>query len=178
VRSWAAQRRLVFRFVGLLALCTFGFNLWFFLGIAKSDFFQSYLQLNAESSARVLRFLGDDVSALGTTISSSRFSVDIQRGCEAIQVSAFFIFAVLAWPLPVTRLRRTAGLIVGSLLLLVLNLVRIISLYFTGIYFPGAFEIMHIDVWQPVFIILAVLIWVCWLRWASRTPAVKPHALR
>ncbi len=167
----------MFRFVGLLALCTLGFNLWFFLGIAKSDFFQSYLQLNAEASALALQLLGDDVSAFGTAISSSRFSVDIQRGCEAIQVSAFFIFAVLAWPIPVTRARRITGLIVGSVLLLVLNLVRIMSLYYTGIYFPGAFEIMHIDVWQPAFIILAVLIWVCWLWWASRIPAVKTHAV-
>ena len=92
-------------------------------------------------------------------------------------MSAFFIFAVLAWPIPVTRARRATGLIVGSLLLLLLNLVRIMSLYYTGIYFPGAFEIMHIDVWQPAFIVLAVLIWVFWLQWASRIPAVKTHAV-
>lgn len=171
--SWIGNRRQVLWFVVLLGAWMAGFNALFFLWLAPSESFQSYLRLNAEASAAVLHALGDDATVSGTSIISSRYSLDIKRGCEAIQVSAFFIFAVLAWPVPVSWWRRATGLAVGTLLLLTLNLVRIVSLYYTGIYFPSAFEAMHIDVWQPAFIALALFFWLTWVWWISRTEAVR-----
>ncbi len=169
LRKGGGYRRLVLRFVGVLAGCMVVFNAWFFLSFAKSETFQSYLAINAEASAFVLRLFGEQATAVGLQVSSARYSVNIRRGCEAIQVSTFFIFAVLAWPLTLSWWRRGAGLVGGTILLLVLNLVRIVSLYYTGIYFPRAFETIHIDVWQPTFIVFALLIWVVWLSWASRS---------
>ncbi len=177
MKKRVSYKRSVIRFVGVLAACMIVFNLWFFLSFSKGETFKSYLALNAEASALVLRLFGDEATAIGSQISSSRYSVDIQRGCEAIQVSALYILAVLAWPLTVSRWRRLAGLAVGTMLLLVLNLVRIVSLYYTGVFFPRAFETMHIDVWQPAFIVIALMIWAVWLSWASRTRAVDAHAV-
>ena len=171
--SWIGDRRRVLTFVVLLGVWMAAFNALFVLWLAPAQSFQSYLRLNAEASAAVLHALGDDATVSGTSIISSRFSLSIQRGCEAIQVSAFFIFAVLAWPVPVSWWRRVTGLAVGTLLLLTLNLVRIVSLYYIGIYFPNAFEAMHIDVWQPAFIALALFFWMMWVWWTSRTEAVR-----
>ena len=171
--SWLMYKRAVLRFVVLLALCMVGFNILFILWLTPSEFFHTYLRLNAGASATVLQVLGDDASVTGTSITSPRFSVNIQRGCEAIQVSAFYIFAVLLWPLPASWRQRAMGMAVGTLLLLTLNLVRIVSLYYIGIYFPSAFEPVHIDVWQPAFIVLALFFWVIWVRWVTRAEAVK-----
>ena len=166
-------KRSVLRFVVLLALGMVGFNILFIVWITPSEFFQTYLRLNAGASAMVLRVLGDDASVSGISITSSRYSLSIKRGCEAIQVSAFYIFAVLAWPLSVSWRQRAIGMAVGTLLLLTLNLVRIVSLYYTGIYFPGAFETIHMDVWQPAFIVLTLFFWVTWVWWTSRTEPVR-----
>ncbi len=172
--SWLTYKRSVLRFVVLLAVCMVGFNILFIVWITPSEFFQGYLRLNAGASAMVLQVLGDDASVTGTSITSPRYSLNIKRGCEAIQVSAFYIFAVLAWPLSVSWRQRAIGMAVGTLLLLTLNLTRIISLYYIGIYFPSAFEAAHIDVWQPAFIVLALLFWVIWVRWVTGTETVKP----
>ncbi len=171
--SWLADKRRVLRFVVLLGVGMAGFNVLFFLWLAPGEFFQDYLRLNATASAAVLQVLGDDATVSGTSIISPRYSLNIKRGCEAIQVSAFFVLAVLAWPMSVSRWRRATGLVVGILVLLVINLVRIVSLYYTGIYFPSAFEAMHIDVWQPAFIVLALFLWMIWLRWATQTETVE-----
>ena len=112
-----------------------------------------------------MQVLGYDATAYGTSITSPRFSLSVSRGCDALQVAAFFIFAVLAWPMSVSRWRRAIGLVVGTLLLLTLNLVRIVILFYTGVYFRGAFETMHMDVWQPVFIVLALFFWAMWVWW-------------
>ena len=175
--SYFASKRRVLRFVGLLVLFMVGFNALFYVWISPAESFQEYLTLNAEASAVILRLLGDDATAAGVSVGSSRFSVNIKRGCDALQVSAFFIFAVLAWPVSVSIWRRFLGLIIGTSLLLAMNLVRIVSLYYTGIHFPSAFDMMHIDVWQVGFIVLALFFWVLWLWWVARAEMGKPHVV-
>ncbi len=175
--SWLANRRAVFQFAGLLALCMIGFNVLFLLWVAPSEGFQTYLRAIAGASATVLRVLGDDASTVGTSILSPRYSLNIDRGCDAIQVSALFFFAVLVWPLSVSHWRRASGIAIGTLLLAMLNLVRIVSLYYIGIYLPGAFEAIHIDVWQPAFIVVTLLLWVIWVRWAAAAERDRPHVV-
>lgn len=175
--SWFIDKRLILRFVIPLGALMLGFNIVFLQWLTRGDLFQTYVKMNAELSGSILQAFGDDATVTGTSISSSRFSIDIKRGCEAVQVSVFFVLAVLLWPRSVPLWRRAAGLGVGTFLLVTINLLRIVSLYYTGIYFPSAFEVMHIDIWQPVFIVLALFFWVVWVWWVSQAPAAEPHAV-
>jgi hypothetical protein len=54
-------------------------------------------------------------------------------------------------------------------------MIRLISLFFTGIYYPRIFEIMHVDVWQAAFVFLALSFWLIWAWWATRRPAPRSH---
>ena len=172
--SWFLDKRGALRFVVLLAVGVFGFNALFLVWVSPSELFEAYLRLIAGTTAGVLQVFGDDARVTGTSIFSSRFSLNIERGCDAIQVSAFFVFAVLAWPASVSRWRRATGVALGTLVLLTLNLVRIVSLYYTGIYLPGAFDRLHLDVWQPGFVVLALLLWMIWVQWVTRTETARP----
>ncbi|GAG21353.1 unnamed protein product [marine sediment metagenome] len=67
-------------------------------------------------------------------------------------------------------------MIIGCSLLLVLNLVRIVTLYLTGLYYRSLFDMMHLDVWQAAFIVLAILFWAGWASWVGRAPARQPDA--
>jgi exosortase/archaeosortase family protein len=62
------------------------------------------------------------------------------------------------------------------LLLLILNLVRIVSLFLIGVYFHRIFDLTHIDVWQALFIFLAVLLWILWLLWETRSQVLTRPA--
>jgi len=53
-----------------------------------------------------------------------------------------------------------------------------VSLWYTGIWYPSIFEIMHVEVWQMLFIALPIVFWLIWLRrqWpkkSARTSAAK-----
>ena len=122
----------------------------------------------------MLSVLGHDITVTGTSISSPRFSVQIVRGCDAVEAIALYVCAVLAFPLPF--LKKLPGLIIGALLLLVVNLVRIVSLFLIGVYSPEIFTLTHLDVWQALFIFFAVLLWILWLIWATRSQVVTRHA--
>ena len=45
--------------------------------------------------------------------------------------------------------------------------VRIVALFYTGVFLPDYFNESHIFVWQSVVILAGVALWVVWARWAS-----------
>ncbi len=83
----------------------------------------------------------------------------MQCGCDTVDPSLLFLAAVLATA-DVAFRRKISGILIGTVVLLSLNLVRIVSLYYTQLHFPGQFHAMHVDVWQPVFIFLALFFWI------------------
>ena len=175
--SWFATKRSILRFVLVLGVLMGLFNALFYAWLIKTAFFDAYLGLNAEACAVVLRWFGESAAATGTQLASPRYSLEIKHGCDAIQASAFFVFAMLAFPSAVPRLARLRYVVVGTAMLLLLNLVRIITLYYTGVYYPAAFEVMHFDVWQTFFIFLALMLWLVWARRAAQAKQVSPDVV-
>lgn len=157
-------KRPVLRFVLMLGSLMIGFNACFYLWFSQGSVMNAYLGFHARLVAAMLRVMGDDAAAAGKSIVSSRFSLSIEVGCDAVQASAFFLFAVAVSPVSVPLLARVPYLLFGAFFLSVINLFRILSLYFTGIYYPGAFEFVHIDVWQALFVFMPLVLWVAWLR--------------
>jgi exosortase/archaeosortase family protein len=166
----------VLRFVLLLGGSMVAFNAVFYLWLAESRIFEVYLSLNTRVCALLLRLFGESAAATGTLLASPRFRLEIRQGCDAIQPTAFFVFAMLASPVGVRLRSRIKPILIGTLVLLLLNLVRIISLYYTGIHFPDAFEPLHIDVWQAVFVFLPLTFWLVWAQRAARHSGTTDHA--
>ena len=139
----------------------------------KETVFKWNIQINAILSNWILHVLQQDTRVEGSKIMSSEFVVDIHRGCDALEPIAFFVFALIAFPAPAKR--KVWGIVVGSLLLFGLNLVRIVSLYLVGLKSEKLFDFLHADIWQVLFILVAIVLWGVWSFWATQTrpPAVE-----
>jgi len=168
---WIETKRPVLRFVLLFAFLMGPFTLFFYGFLTSATVFESYLHLNTAVSAKILRVFGEDAAADGTSLRSSRASLEIRHGCDAILPTALFVSAVVAFPVSIRS--KWSAIFLGSGTLLTINLVRIISLYYTRIYYPKWFHPMHVDVWQPLFIFLALFLWVVWALRATRVPTVQ-----
>ena len=166
-------KRAVFRFVAWFAILMILFQVACATSFVKDTLFPGYLRFNAAASAAILAVFEDSVTVSGQSI-QGRYSLTIERGCDAIEPSALFLAGVLAFPAALTT--KLPGMLIGTLVLLVLNLVRIISLFYVGVYFPRMFHVMHVDVWQSVFVFLAILFWILWAVWATREKAPKANA--
>lgn len=164
----------IFRFVLLFGILMGLFELACATSFVKDTVFPAYLRFNARASATILALFEDSVSATGQSI-SGRYSLSIERGCDAIEPSALFIAGVLAFP--AAAMSKLPGMLIGTVCLMVLNLVRIVSLYYVGVYYPRLFHIMHVDVWQALFIFLAILFWFLWALWATRPKVAKANAV-
>lgn len=114
----------------------------------------------ARASGAALNLLGQDVILRGTVIQGPRFAVNIRNGCNGIEAMLIFLAAVLAFPAPWRS--RLLGLALGAIAIQIVNLVRVVSLYLTGAYFPKLFDASHTVIWQSVVILFSVLLWIFW----------------
>ena len=121
--------------------------------------------INAEISNFFLNLLGQDTTVSNANISSNAFSVNIKQGCDAIEPMGLFISNLIAFPAEWKK--KIVGIFVGLLALFAINIARIDSLYFAGITNKQLFDIMHEEVWQFVFILLAVSFVFLWIQWSK-----------
>jgi len=141
----------------------------------KNRFFPWYLERNADASVMVLHAFGEDyVSRNGKQLVSPKGSITVERGCDAVDPTALFAAAVLASP--VAFASKLPAVILGTLILAVVNVIRIITLFLSAVYWRAAFDILHLDVWQAAFIFLAILLWALWAAWVGRRAKRAVHA--
>lgn len=120
----------------------------------------------ARTTASTLSFLGQNGRTDGVLVSSSIFSVRIVSECTAVFPIMLFVSAVAACPVPWRR--KLLGVALGMPALTVINLFRLVSLFYIGHWFPSSFKAAHLLVWQSLIIFFTVLLWLFWLIWAGR----------
>lgn len=132
--------------------------------------FESYLKVLAAISGRLLGLFGTEVGVSGVQIAGNDFAIEVAQGCDAIEVCSLFAAAVLAFP--VSWSARFRGLAIGIVLLQVLNILRIVTLYWIGGSFSDYFKTAHEMIWPGVLIVVTIATWILWVRW--ETPAANP----
>ena len=127
----------------------------------------------ATVTGALLEWTGLDVVREGTRIyQPGGFIYWINYSCTCILPVAFLVVAVLAYP---GRLRRKIpGIAVGVPLLLGLNQIRLVSLFYIGTYRPSIYDLAHLVVWESLMIIAIIAIWWAWARWADANGALQP----
>lgn len=134
----------------------------------SKQFLPAYLSVVASVTSATLSVLGFATATSGTTVSSQAFAMNIAYGCDALEPTFLFAVVVLAFPAPWKK--KLLGVLGGVALLYAINIIRLITLFLTGIYKREYFELMHIEVWQALFIILALALFVLWVSITERQP--------
>jgi len=122
-----------------------------------------YTTLIAKASGGILHLLGEDITVDGRVLRSPRFSVTIYNGCNGLITSLIFISGVLAFPARWSA--KLIGVVGGLLAIQIINLVRIVSLFFIGVFLPQYFSESHIFVWQSIVILAGVTLWIVWAHY-------------
>jgi len=128
-----------------------------------------YTAFVARTAGAILRAMGEQTTVDGCQLSSPRFSVSIFNGCNGLITTMILVAGVLAFP---TGWRaRIIGVIGGILAIQAINMVRIVSLYYIGVFFPSFFNNAHVVVWQSIVILSGIALWVAWANYIA-----IPHA--
>lgn len=114
----------------------------------------------------ILLLVGTPATVHDKVVGTPLFSVAIQNNCNAIYETALFVAAVLAYP--ATWRQRLWGALLGSGALYIVNLTRVLSLIYIGSHFRSYFDTAHIYVWQSLFIVFALGLWLFWAGTLAR----------
>lgn len=98
-----------------------------------------------------------------TQLNFAGFPMEIVLECTALHYMIIFIAGVLAFRNH-TLSYRAAGIIIGAVTIFFLNIVRIGIIGFIGRYFSSIFEFVHDYLWQGIFALTVILIWVLWVN--------------
>ncbi|MCS6902820.1 MAG: exosortase H [Candidatus Bipolaricaulota bacterium] len=151
IRAWTVFALMIGAFTTLLLFLNLytGFDAWL-------------NRVTALMLAGALWLLGANGQAIGTVVTSKIFSAEIITECTAIFPLMIFLAAVIAYPSGWKK--KLWGILLGVPAILFVNLIRLVTLFYIGYWFPSVFETAHLLVWQSLIIFFAVLFWLIWVE--------------
>jgi exosortase/archaeosortase family protein len=124
--------------------------------------------LVASLTNATLNWLGLATQRTGTVLYlPGGFSYDVTIGCTGLLPVAVLAVGILASPGTAAAKRR--GLAVGVPLLLAINLLRLVHLFWIGVKAPSYFDLAHSYLWEATLVVCTFVTWLLWSRWAAGT---------
>ncbi|MHA7815183.1 MAG: exosortase H [Pseudohaliea sp.] len=122
----------------------------------------------ADISAALIMPFDEQVTTSGRVLrhTGNHFAVSIEAGCNGVEAAIVLIAAVIAFP--ARWLQKLGAIAIGFLAIQVMNILRIISLFYLGMWNTEVFTWTHLYLW-PVLIMLDVLVvFLLYLRVVNR----------
>jgi exosortase H (IPTLxxWG-CTERM-specific) len=125
-------------------------------------------------SAGLIALADPHVATAGKILQSTTngFAVSIEAGCNGIEAALILVAAILAFP--ASAKARVAGIVAGLFAVQVLNVLRVVSLFYLGQWSASAFEWAHLYLWQALIMLDVLVVWLVWMR--SLRPALAKAA--
>lgn len=117
------------------------------------------------AAGALITLFGGQASVHGNILAIPGFSVRILDLCNGVEATLLLWTAMLAFPAPWPH--RLIGLAIGFAGVQALNLTRIISLVYLGLWKPEWFHWVHWYVWDALILVDVLLIFLLWLRQLS-----------
>jgi exosortase/archaeosortase family protein len=131
-----------------------------------------YLGSYAKAVGWVLGLVEGNVQVVGTGI-FGKASLQIVRSCDAMEINILLAAAILAFPGP--PLKKALALALGLAGVALLNVTRIVTLYYVLLGRQGAFEFLHLELWPLVMVVAAAALFIGATRFLRVVP--EPNRL-
>ena len=130
-----------------------------------------WTELLARLSVGLIAIFDSQAVAMGKVLASTAngFAVSIEAGCNGVEAALILVAAMLAFP--ASWRKKLAGIAAGLLAVQLLNVVRVVSLFYLGQWSLAAFEWAHLYLWQALIMIDVLVVWLLWLRWLRQGEA-------
>ncbi len=145
-----------------LLLFVFFWIAFFFVAWMFTDELAVLCPWTAFQVSWAMKLLGVNSNASGCLVTFGPRSVTIVMECTALQVAMIYTSLVLAYPSSLKA--KLIGVLVGLPLILAVNVIRLVVICFVLWWKPEYFEMMHIYIWQVVFIVIVVAMAALWIE--------------
>ena len=123
--------------------------------------------LLAQLSATLILPFDDSVLAYGKILQfrDTGFAVSIEAGCNGVEATIVLIAAVIAFP--ASWKARMLAISLGFVAIQVLNIARIISLFYLGNWNMDFFSWIHLYLWPALIMLDVLIVFIVYLRYLS-----------
>lgn len=125
---------------------------------------QPFTAMLAWLSWKIMSVFDSGIGAQGLVIynETTNFAIEVVAGCNGVEATIILLAGILAFSAPWRY--KLWGILWGVLAIHVLNLVRIISLFYIGQWNIHAYEWAHLYIWQALILLDAIIVWLIWIR--------------
>jgi len=153
------QNKEVIQFIALFITFCIVFYLLYYYFMDRFAFLEN---ITASILGLLLRIFGMDILVDGNTVDIvGHIRLQIIDECTAMFGSIVYISCVLAYPTDIQK--KAIGIVLGIPCLYIINMVRLVILAFVGVLIPGLFEFVHTYLWQTIFIVFVIVVWLIWV---------------
>ena len=131
---------------------------------------QPFTGLLAQISAALMLPFDDTVIHSGRVLRDARsgFAVSVESGCNGVEAAIVLIAGVVAFP--ATWRNRLAAIALGFLAVQIMNIARIISLYYLGRWNLDIFTWIHLYLWPALIMLDVLVVFMLYLRYLEPEP--------
>ena len=165
------------RFIIVFSLLLVGLFTLEMLNPVQEHVLVPFTSMLANISAALIAPFDDKVVAYGKVLQfqDTGFAVSIEAGCNGVEATIVLIAAVLAFP--ATWRQRAAAIGLGFLAIQVMNIARIISLFYLGDWDLDIFSWVHLYLWPTLIMLDVLVVFILYLRYLGpRTPEAEGAA--
>ena len=126
-----------------------------------------FTELLARLSAAIILPFDDSAIAYGKILQfkDTGFAVSIEAGCNGVEATVVLIAAVVAFPANWRARLLAIGL--GFIAIQVMNLARIISLFYLGNWDMEFFSWIHLYLWPALIMLDVLIVFIVYLRYLT-----------
>lgn len=119
-------------------------------------------------TAKILEIMGLLCTCQGSVITISGISLDVKFGCNGLEAVMIYTVGIISFP--ATWKKKLLGIAAGFIVIQIINIIRIVTLAYSCIYFKTLFEYIHIYIAQGMMIAVALGIYLLWIVYAKEGP--------
>ena len=119
-------------------------------------------------TAKILDIMGILCMCQGSVITISGISLDVKFGCNGLEAVMIYTVGIISFP--ATWKKKLLGIVAGFIVIQIINIIRIVALAYSCIYFKTFFEYIHIYIAQGMMIAVALGIYLLWIVYAKEGP--------
>jgi len=124
-------------------------------------------EMLAQLSAAIILPFDSSAIAYGKILQfrDTGFAVSIEAGCNGVEATIVLVAAVVAFP--ASWRARFIAINLGFLAIQVMNLARIISLFYLGNWNMEVFSWIHLYLWPALIMLDVLIVFIVYLRYLS-----------
>lgn len=138
--------------------------------VYRDEVLGSFLAPLAEGTALItselIRQFGVEVLRDGAVLTHPNgFAYEIAYTCTGLLPGVTFFVCVLAYPGTVRN--KWSGIAIGVPVLLAVNYLRLVNLFYIGVHFPSVFRLAHEVIWEGLLAVTFIGLWLSWISWSN-----------